>query len=58
MALGYFVDAERYLGEAVASPDHPWVAKNLATLKAQLATAKAQIGELYIIGEPAGAEVW
>src|SRR4051794_27986902 len=57
MALGYFVDAERYLGEAVASPDHPWVAKNLATLKAQLATAKSQIGELYIVGEPAGAEV-
>jgi hypothetical protein len=57
MALGYFVDAEKYLGEAVASPDHPWVAKNLATLKAQLATAKSQIGELYIVGEPAGAEV-
>ena len=46
MALGYFVDAERYLGEALSSPDHPWVAKNLATLKAQLAAAKAQIGEL------------
>jgi hypothetical protein len=57
MALGYFVDAEKYLGEAVASPDHPWVAKNLATLKAQLATAKSQIGELYIVGEPVGAEV-
>jgi hypothetical protein len=57
MALGYFVDADRYLSEAVASPDHPWVAKNLATLKAQLATAKSQIGELYIIGEPVGAEV-
>lgn len=57
MALGYFVDAEKYLSEAVASPDHPWVAKNLATLKAQLATAKTQIGELYIIGEPASAEV-
>ena len=57
MALGYFVDAEKYLAEAVASPDHPWVAKNLATLKAQLATAKSQIGELYVIGEPNGAEV-
>src|SRR5262249_49377570 len=57
MALGYFVDAERYLGEAVSSPDHPWVAKNLPTLKAQLAAAKGQIGELFIVGEPAGAEV-
>jgi len=58
MALGYFVDAEKYLGEAVASPDHPWVAKNLATLKSQLATAKGLIGELAISGEPMGAEVW
>src|SRR6185295_13979713 len=58
MALGYFVDAEKYLGEAIASPDHPWVAKNLATLKAQLAAAKGQIGELFIVGEPNGAEVW
>jgi hypothetical protein len=57
LALGYFVDAEKYLGEALASPDHPWVAKNLSTLNAQLATAKSQIGELYIIGEPAGADV-
>src|SRR5262245_47316503 len=57
MALGYFVDAEKYLSEAVAAPDHPWVAKNLATLKAQLATAKSQIGELYIVGDPNGAEV-
>jgi hypothetical protein len=58
MALGYYVDAERNLGEAVASPDHPWVAKNLATLKAQLQTAKGMIGELVISGEPMGAEVW
>src|SRR5262245_26413669 len=57
MALGYYVDADKYLSEAVASPDHPWVAKNLATLKAQLAAAKGQIGELFIIGEPVGAEV-
>lgn len=58
MALGYYVDAERYLAEAIASPDHPWVAKNLTTLKSQLQTAKGQIGELSISGEPMGAEVW
>src|SRR4029079_10075504 len=57
MALGYFVDAEIYLGDAIAAPDHPWVAKNLATLKPQLPAAKRQIGELFIVGEPAGAEV-
>ena len=27
------------------------------TLKAQLASAKGQIGELFIVGEPTGAEV-
>ena len=58
MALGYYVDAERYLGEALAAPDHPWVAKNLATLKSQLQAAKGMIGELAISGEPMGAEVW
>jgi hypothetical protein len=58
MALGYYVDAERYLGEALAAPDHPWVAKNLATLKSQFAAAKGMIGELAISGEPMGAEVW
>ena len=58
LALGYFVEAERYLGEAVASPDHPWVAKNLPMLKDQLASAKEKIGELSVSGTPDGAEVW
>jgi hypothetical protein len=58
LALGYFVEAERYLGEALASPDHPWVAKNLTMLKQQLDTAKGKIGELAVTGTPAGAEVW
>ena len=34
------------------------MAKNLATLKSQLATSKGMIGELAISGEPMGAEVW
>jgi hypothetical protein len=58
LAVGYFVDAERYLSEALASPDHPWVAKNLKMLQEQLASAKDKIGELAISGTPAGAEVW
>ena len=58
LAVGYFVDAERYLGEALASPDHPWVSKNLKMLGEQLAIAKGKIGELEVTGSPAGAEVW
>jgi hypothetical protein len=58
MAVGYYVEAERHLAEALQSPDHPWVAKNLATLKSQLESLKPRIGELHVIGEPAGAEVW
>jgi hypothetical protein len=58
LAVGYNVEAEKYLGEALASPDHPWVAKNLAMLKKQLDVAKGKIGELAVTGTPAGAEVW
>jgi PEGA domain-containing protein len=58
LAVGYFVEAERYLSEAIASPDHPWVAKNLPMLKKQLEAAKTKIGELAVTGTPAGAEVW
>jgi hypothetical protein len=57
LSVGYFVEAERYLGEALASPDHPWVAKNLSMLKQQLDSAKDKIGELAVSGTPDGAEV-
>jgi hypothetical protein len=52
-----FVAAERYLTEALATPSHPWIAKNKSTLQQQLADAKANVGELAIAGSPAGAEV-
>jgi hypothetical protein len=57
MALGYWTDAERHLVEALESPDHPWIAKNRATLDGTLAQARAQIGELVVTGSPAGASV-
>jgi hypothetical protein len=57
LELGYYVAAERYLNEALAAPDHPWVAKNKATLKKPLETARANIGELSLIVSPASAEV-
>jgi hypothetical protein len=57
LEVGAAAEAERYLTEALATPDHPWIAKNRATLKRQLEVAKRDIGELVVTGSPAGAEV-
>ena len=58
LELGYFVATERYLTEALAAPDHPWVSKNKASLKKALDKARANIGELSLIVAPPTAEVY
>lgn len=57
LELGYYVEAERYLTEALAAPDHPWVRKNKASLTKALDTSRTNIGELSLIVSPPGAEV-
>jgi hypothetical protein len=57
LELGYWVAADRYLTEALAAPEHPWVARNKAALKKPLETARANIGELALVLSPANAEV-
>ena len=57
MALGYCVDAERLLDEALAVPDHPWIARNRAILEETRANARRNIGELMVTGAPDGAQV-
>ena len=57
MALGYCVDAERLLTEALAVPDHPWIARNRATLEQTLTNARKNIGEVTVTGSPDGAQV-
>ena len=57
MAIGYSVEAAKYLREALAAPTHPWVAKNKVTLESSLAQALAAIGSVTVQGEPSGAEV-
>jgi hypothetical protein len=57
MALGYWTDAERHLAEALVSTDHPWIARNRATLDQALAQARTQVGEITVAGSPAGATV-
>jgi hypothetical protein len=58
LELEDYVEAERFLTEALATPTHPWIAKNKTTLEQQLATARANVGELAITGSPNGAEIW
>jgi hypothetical protein len=57
MALGYWVDADQHLGEALAATDDAWVARNLTTLKDAYARVKNNIGEVVVSGIPAGAKV-
>jgi hypothetical protein len=57
MAMGYWLDAEQHLTEALESPDHPWVAKNRAGLEGALANLRSKIGEITIGGAVPGAAV-
>ena len=57
LELKSYVEAERHLTEALASPDHPWIAKNKPVLKHQLETARENIGELALTISPIYADV-
>jgi hypothetical protein len=57
LELGFYAEAELYLAEALAAPNHPWIAKNRTILKRQLDTARANVGELSLTVSPATAEV-
>jgi hypothetical protein len=57
LAAGYPVDAEGHLAAALQTPDDPSIAKYRKILTDALATARSQIGELSVDGNPVGAEV-
>ena len=57
MALGYWLDAEQHLNEALAAPDDSWVAKNTGVLKSALARVQSNLADVAIAGGPAGAKV-
>ena len=57
LELGSYAEAELYLSEALATPNHPWIAKNRTTLKRQLDAARANVGELSLTVSPSTAEV-
>jgi hypothetical protein len=57
LALGYFVEAEAHLGEALAATDHPWIEQNRKVLAESLRRARSNVGELGVDGGPPAAEV-
>ncbi|HVY39268.1 MAG TPA: PEGA domain-containing protein, partial [Polyangia bacterium] len=57
MAVGYWLSAEQHLNEALQTPDHPWIAKNRASLQTALTRVRSNIGELMVTGPPAGASL-
>jgi hypothetical protein len=57
MVLGYRLEAERHLLEALGSMHDIWVNQNRQNLDSSLARVRSAIGELAITGTPAGAAV-
>ena len=57
MALGYQLDSERHLAEALSSPHDLWVHKNRAVLEDTIAKVRQAIGQIVIRG-PQGAEAF
>ncbi len=56
-SLGAWRDAEVLLGEALASPQDPWVSRNRAALDAAREVVGQHLGTVELRGGPAGAEV-
>ncbi len=57
-SLGYSLEAEAHLMQALSSPNDPWVSSSHAVLIDVLAKVRATIGELAVSGTPTGAEVF
>jgi hypothetical protein len=58
LALGYWVEAERHLAEALAPSSHPWIDRNREVLGRSLSTARAHLGVVIVEGLPQGADVF
>jgi hypothetical protein len=57
LALGYWVDCDDHLNEALAPAKHPWIERNRKVLEDSRAQARSHIARLQIEGSPAGAHV-
>ena len=57
LQLGYAVEAEQHISEALAASQDPWVRQYREALTTALRTARSRIAEVVVLGSPAGAEV-
>lgn len=56
-ALGRWGAASRHLRGAMAAGNDPWIRKNRSTIEQALKTVGERVGELQVVGSPAGSEV-
>lgn len=56
-SLGMWLDADAHLEEALRSAKDPWIVKNTATLRGDLARVQNHLGSIEIWGTPDGAAV-
>lgn len=52
LALGYWLDAEGHLDEALASPGHPWVKRNRRELQGAIENTRNNLGEVIVMSSP------
>ena len=57
MAIGYWLEADHHLDEALAAPAHPWVAKNRSALEHAQKNVRTHLATFSLDGTPSGAEV-
>jgi hypothetical protein len=56
-ALGQWVEAERYLSEALRQSDDPYIRRHRPTLENAYEFVAQRLGSLDVVGEPEGAEL-
>jgi hypothetical protein len=56
-ALGQWVEAERYLSEALRQSDDPYVRRHRPTIERAFQFVDQRLGSLDVVGEPEGAEL-
>jgi len=56
-ALGHWVDADADIAAAVRAREDPWIARNMNTLLAAHGKVLQHLGQLQVLGSPAGATI-
>ena len=57
-ALGHWLEAEKYMLQALATPQDRWISSRLEVLRNALATVREKLGLLQVAGVPDGATIY